>query len=173
MLGNMEFVETGVQISMDVGVGNSRRYIDVSRLYETLGSPLAKSLPAFHAMTGCDYNPALYRKVIQLRRLQSTTMQNGIGETFITNKIYCTSLEQRSYQNPNRTEPCRVGMVYCGWYEDEGRFQFSWFSGNQLPELSDVIFDDKSSSTTEEDVEDLLSDVESDFEDDDSESDSD
>ncbi|CAH0663654.1 unnamed protein product [Spodoptera exigua] len=62
MLGNMEFVESGVQISMDVGVGNSRRYIDVSRLYEILGSTLAKSLPAFHAMTGCDYNPALYRK---------------------------------------------------------------------------------------------------------------
>ncbi|RVE46468.1 hypothetical protein evm_008878 [Chilo suppressalis] len=50
---------------------------------------------------------------------------------------------------------------------------FSWFSSNQLPELSNVILDDKSSSTTEEDVEDLPSDVESDFEDDDSESDSD
>ncbi|KAL4714604.1 hypothetical protein ACJJTC_002169 [Scirpophaga incertulas] len=100
--------------------------------------------------------------------------------------------------NAHTKTPTELNPADCGWYEDEGRFQFSWFSGNQLPELSDVIFDDKSSSTTgtvymdfavnfinkfviftkdvyftEEDVEDLLSDVESDFEDDDSESDSD
>lgn len=62
MLGTMEFVESVVKISIGVGVGNSRRYIDVSRLYQILRSTLTKSLPAFHAMTGCDYNPALCRK---------------------------------------------------------------------------------------------------------------
>ncbi|RVE43035.1 hypothetical protein evm_012306 [Chilo suppressalis] len=77
------------------------------------------------------------------------------------------------WSNAHTKTPTELNPTDCGWYEDEGRFQFLWFSGNQLPELSNVILDDKSSSTTEEDVEDLPSDVESDFEYDDSESDSD
>ncbi|XP_041981090.1 uncharacterized protein LOC121736526 [Aricia agestis] len=246
MLGNMEFVESDVQISMDVGVGNSRRYIDVSRLYETLGSTLAKSLPAFHAMTGCDYNPALYHKGkkrpltmlknskryqeafgdlgsytsdsdkifpvleeftcrlynekkinnVDLARLNifsktykikndeaSTTLNLQLSNYDACNLPPCkTELEKhllrtkyiaQVWSNAHTKTPTELNPADCGWYEDEGRFQFSWFSGNQLPELSDVILDDKPSSTTEEDVEDLPSDVESDFEDDDSESDSD
>lgn len=47
---------------MDLGVGNARRYINVSSLYKKLGPKISKALPALHAFTGCDFNPALYRR---------------------------------------------------------------------------------------------------------------
>jgi 5'-3' exonuclease len=62
MLGNMNFIPNDLKISMHVGTGNHQRFIDINKLYETLGLHLCSSLPGFHALTGCDFNPALYRK---------------------------------------------------------------------------------------------------------------
>ncbi|XP_018358131.1 PREDICTED: uncharacterized protein LOC108757918 isoform X2 [Trachymyrmex cornetzi] len=62
MLANMEHLEASVKIWMDLGVGNARRYIDVSTLSQKLGPLLSQALPALHALTGCDYNPAFYRR---------------------------------------------------------------------------------------------------------------
>ena len=62
LLGNMEFFNTESTIWMHVGVGNNQRYINVTKLYETLGKDLCVSLPAFHAFTGCDFNPAFFHK---------------------------------------------------------------------------------------------------------------
>ena len=47
---------------MDTGVVNNRRFIDVTKLYEKLGTQLANALPGFHVMTGYDLNPSIYRK---------------------------------------------------------------------------------------------------------------
>lgn len=60
MLANMEHLQARVEVLMDLGVGNARRCIDVSALYKKLGSKISKALPALHAFTGCDFNPALY-----------------------------------------------------------------------------------------------------------------
>lgn len=62
MLGNMNFIQSDLKISMHVGTGNYQRFINISNLYETLGPRLCSSLPGFHALTGCDFNPAFYRK---------------------------------------------------------------------------------------------------------------
>lgn len=62
MLGNMNFLQKEVEVWMDVGVGKSQRNINVSKLYESLGTKVCDSLPAFHALTGCDFNPAFFRK---------------------------------------------------------------------------------------------------------------
>ena len=61
MLANMEHPQARVEVWMDLGVGNARRYIDVSAFYKELGPKISKALPALHAFTGCDFNPALYR----------------------------------------------------------------------------------------------------------------
>lgn len=37
-------------------------YIDLSKVYEKLGPCLSRSLPGFHAITGCDNNPAFKKK---------------------------------------------------------------------------------------------------------------
>lgn len=47
---------------MEVGVGNNKRIINVTKLYEALGNDTSAALPAFHALTGCDFNPAFFRK---------------------------------------------------------------------------------------------------------------
>lgn len=62
MLANMNKISTNMQICMEVGVGNHQRFINVSKLYEVLGRNISEALPAFHALTGCDYNPAFFRK---------------------------------------------------------------------------------------------------------------
>lgn len=62
MLANVEHLNESVRVWMDLGVGNARRYIDVSALSVQLGSMLSRALPAFHALTGCDFNPALYKR---------------------------------------------------------------------------------------------------------------
>ncbi|XP_049316678.1 uncharacterized protein LOC125779383 [Bactrocera dorsalis] len=62
MLANMEHMTSSVKVWFDLGVGNARRYIDISTLFEKLGPLVSQALPALHALTGCDYNPAFYRR---------------------------------------------------------------------------------------------------------------
>jgi hypothetical protein len=62
MLATMEHLQATVEVWMDLVVGNARRYIDVSALYKKLGPKISEALPALHAFTGCDFNPALYRR---------------------------------------------------------------------------------------------------------------
>lgn len=62
MLANMKNVQNGNKIWIQTGVWNKQRIIDVSALYEKLGDLFCKSLAGFHALTGCDFNPSLFRK---------------------------------------------------------------------------------------------------------------
>lgn len=62
LLGNMVNLKSTSKIWMDVGVGYNLRTINVSQLYDTLGQSVCTALPAFHAFTGCDFNPAFFRK---------------------------------------------------------------------------------------------------------------
>jgi hypothetical protein len=60
MLGNLHKITAKIYI--ECGVSSSRHVIDVNALHEFLGLDLCKALPGFHAFTGCDYNPAFFRK---------------------------------------------------------------------------------------------------------------
>lgn len=62
MLANMEHLKASVKIWMDLGVGNARRYVDICALSVKLGPLISRALPALHALTGCDFNPAFYRR---------------------------------------------------------------------------------------------------------------
>lgn len=62
MLGNMHKITKKLQISILTGRENNYRYIDVTKIHNKLGKDFCRALPAFHAFTGCDYNPAFYRK---------------------------------------------------------------------------------------------------------------
>ncbi|GBP30951.1 hypothetical protein EVAR_28594_1 [Eumeta japonica] len=44
------------------GTGNNQRYINLTKVYEHLGPSLSRSLPGFHALTGCDFNPAFFKR---------------------------------------------------------------------------------------------------------------
>lgn len=60
MLGNLH--EITAKIYIECGASESRHVIDVNALHTLLGLDLCKALPGFHAMTGCDYKPAFFRK---------------------------------------------------------------------------------------------------------------
>ncbi|XP_050294313.1 uncharacterized protein LOC126734656 [Anthonomus grandis grandis] len=62
MLGNMSQIRYNHHIHMEVGTGNHHRFIDVTKLFDTLGKDVSEALPAFHAFTGCDFNPSFFRK---------------------------------------------------------------------------------------------------------------
>ena len=62
LLGNYHNVAPNIRTWIKLGVGSYVRYIDVTRLYENIGKTMCKSLPAFHALTGCDYNPSIHGK---------------------------------------------------------------------------------------------------------------
>lgn len=62
ILGNMERISKNSVVHMEIGTGNHQRFIDVSKLYEILGRDVSAALPAFHAVTGCDFNAAFFRK---------------------------------------------------------------------------------------------------------------
>lgn len=50
------------RIWMQLGTGNNVQNFDVCAVYKDLGEKLCSSSAAFHAFTGCDFNPAFYRK---------------------------------------------------------------------------------------------------------------
>jgi len=62
LLGNMQYINSNVKLWMKVGTGNKERYIYISKLYEDFGTDFCTALPALHAMTGCDFNPAFFKK---------------------------------------------------------------------------------------------------------------
>jgi len=51
-----------ITLWMKVGTGNKERYIYISKLYEDLGTDFCAALLALHALTGCDFNPAFFKK---------------------------------------------------------------------------------------------------------------
>lgn len=55
MLGHMHNLkDDGSNVWLNAGTGNNQRYINLTKVYENLGSSLCRSLPGFHALTGCD-----------------------------------------------------------------------------------------------------------------------
>ena len=63
-IGNVHKLKEGIQLYIEAGViaDNSLRYIDINKIGKDLGPQLSKSIPAFHAFTGCDQNPAFSRR---------------------------------------------------------------------------------------------------------------
>lgn len=59
MLANMANISENIHIYMEVGVGKAQRFINVTQIYESLGSDLSAALPVF---TGCDFNTAFFQK---------------------------------------------------------------------------------------------------------------
>ncbi|GFT48906.1 uncharacterized protein TNCV_2771211 [Trichonephila clavipes] len=61
-LGNLDHLNASLKLWIQWGVGNHERLISINDLYQDLCTSLSKALPCFHAITGCDYTPAFFRK---------------------------------------------------------------------------------------------------------------
>ncbi|GFR14053.1 uncharacterized protein TNCT_202381 [Trichonephila clavata] len=62
MLGNMHNFKNHSVVWMLTGTGNNLRYVDLTKIHAELGQLICQSLPGYHAITGCDFNPAFFRK---------------------------------------------------------------------------------------------------------------
>lgn len=63
MLENMDHLRNNnLKIYMEYGTNNFKKWINISELYTKLGPSLCQSLPGFHALTGCDFNPSFLRR---------------------------------------------------------------------------------------------------------------
>ncbi|KAL4113704.1 hypothetical protein QTP88_017283 [Uroleucon formosanum] len=92
ILGNMYKFINSVNVWLEVGLvsTNNLRYIDVSKLFLNLGIELSTSLLAFHALTGCDFTPAFYRKGKQkpFKLLEkNTSFQKSLSDLGRSEKI--------------------------------------------------------------------------------------
>ena len=79
MLGNLHKIKAKIYI--ECGVSNSRHTIDVHAGHKLLGLALCKAFPGFHVFTGCDYNPAFFRKGKQ-RPFKTLRKKRGVSEGF-------------------------------------------------------------------------------------------
>lgn len=215
MLGNMDHLKNdNIKIWIEVGVSNAQRFINVTELYKSLGKNICKALPGFHAFTGCDYNPAFFRKgkkhplsilynsdnyqkafadlgdlenndstnVFETLeeftcRIYSMNKMNTVNESRYamftkaysckdTNKVLkicaknfdastlppCQSeLKQQllrasyiatSWRNAHLQHMTDLFPVENGWKEVDGKYEFTWFQGEQLPTfVSDILLE--------------------------------
>lgn len=70
------------KIWVRLGTGNNIRNIDMCSMFYSLGQQLCCSLAAFHALTGCDYNPSFNRKA-KLRPFKLLESSQKFQEAFI------------------------------------------------------------------------------------------
>ncbi|CAH0731407.1 unnamed protein product, partial [Brenthis ino] len=204
LLSNMQHIRKNVQINILHGSGNTKRYINVTRLYEVLGRDLCSALPGFHAFTGCDFNPALYRrgKIFPYKILSSSekyikafsnlsdftncdrqevlkiieefvckiysfksindvnvarvatftkvyqmnlktdlfTFKNTInGATFppckteLYQQVLRAAYIAHLWSHAHLTVPTAFSPTDYGWEQKDGKYEFKWFDGDQLP----------------------------------------
>ncbi|KAG6463396.1 hypothetical protein O3G_MSEX013849 [Manduca sexta] len=63
MFGNMDHLRNNnLKIYMEYDSNNLKKWINISELYEKWGPSICQSLPGFHALTGCDFNPSFLRR---------------------------------------------------------------------------------------------------------------
>lgn len=212
ILGNMENFLCKFNIWMEVGTGNHQRHIDITKLYTTLGASLSSALPGFHAITGCDYNPAFFRKgkskplkllekslefqtaLTSLKNVDSNSRENVFDELekFVCRiynirnidtinearfELFCKTYKFKNLNESFKPKlknydasslpPCKselfqqllraqyitsiwgnAHMKYPtalrpqgnGWIENNGKYEFVWFEGNQLPTfINDIV----------------------------------
>ena len=96
-IGCGQMFNENIKIWLDVSLqfNNSQRYISVFQIRATLGERLSKSLLAFHAFTGCDYDASFSRRgkvapfelLVKDERTQDAFCELGNDDGFCENNI--------------------------------------------------------------------------------------
>lgn len=132
LLGNLKYIKRSYNIWMEVGTGNFQRYIDVSKLHEHLGEALSSALPGYHAFTGCDYNPAFFRKG-KIRPWKMVEDSPEYQEAF-TNLAELHRLTRDTAFEVVEQFVCEMYSTTCTTV-NEARFQL--FTKNYTPQVCD------------------------------------
>lgn len=89
------------KVWLDIGLSgkNSRRYIELHLLVDTLDNALINALPGYHAFTGCDYTASFMNKGkkrpldLMLKRELFTDAFRSLGEEENVSEDTCAALE--------------------------------------------------------------------------------
>ena len=112
---SQQLLETA-SISMHAGHGDRQRYIPVSAILEKLGVALCESLPACHALTGCDTTSSLFRigkttafnklekHVNDLQGLRTFGLTDCLPEAVVCARQYALILY--GVKNKAKSQPC-------------------------------------------------------------------
>ncbi|CAF4947130.1 unnamed protein product [Pieris macdunnoughi] len=85
---------------------------------------LSRALPVFHALTGCDFNPAFTRYIANL------------------------------WRNAYKSDVTDLEPTDHGWNENNNKFEFTWFIGNPLPDAYENVVVSPDILANENDTED-------------------
>ncbi|CAG9765619.1 unnamed protein product [Ceutorhynchus assimilis] len=133
----MIHVQHNSKVYIQTGVWNKQQIIDVSALHEKLGEIMCQSLPGFHALTGCDFNPALFQEK-KIQNFDSSTLPPSQAE--LTQHLLRTKYIATIWKNAHKKIPSHLLPENCGWILVEENYQFKWFDGPQLPStIQDII----------------------------------
>jgi len=113
MLGHMHHLNNHSVVWMLTGTGNNLIYLNLTKIHAALGESICQSLSGFHTITGCDYNPAFFRKgklkpykiLKQNQKYQEAFMKFGNSELFENNN------EQQNVFNIIQEFICKVYNV--------------------------------------------------------------
>ena len=61
LLGNLSNINPTIEIFAELG-SNRSTLLNVNEIHNNLGDKICECLPAYHALTGCKYNPAFFSK---------------------------------------------------------------------------------------------------------------
>lgn len=139
LLGNMDHLNASLKLWMNLGVGNHERIININEIYKILGNSLSKALPCFHALTGCDYTPAFFRKgkLRPFKLLEQSKQYQLACENITTDD---EDLMEETFSILEKFI-CHIYGVRDSWNVNEVRFHL--FSSTYQSKKSDDNFEKK------------------------------
>lgn len=77
-------VDEEIQLIVDFGVANNRRFINIQDIYEKIGKDTSLALPFFHAFTGCDSTAFFFKKskMVLFKSWMSSSCVNELTAAF-------------------------------------------------------------------------------------------
>ncbi|CAG5019593.1 unnamed protein product [Parnassius apollo] len=137
ILGNMHHLKNNSRVWMLTGTGNNLRYVDLTKIHAELGESICRSLPGFHAITGCDCNPAFFRKG-KLKPYKILKKHQEYQKAFMkfgNNELIEDNDEQQNVFNIVQKFICNVYNVGGIIDVDAARLQIfiDSYTGDQLP----------------------------------------
>ncbi|GBP72610.1 hypothetical protein EVAR_50912_1 [Eumeta japonica] len=132
---------------------------------DTLKVRYRQSLPGFHAITGCDFNPAFFRKgkskpyktLKKISRVPGSFQElcnlppckSELLQQFLRANYICTIWSNAHLKNPTTYQPDNNG-----WILKDQKYQFKWFEGDQLPSYVSDSLKTQSETDGEGDIDD-------------------
>ncbi|KAJ8914852.1 hypothetical protein NQ315_014865 [Exocentrus adspersus] len=151
-LANIINFDRNLRIWLQFGSGNNCRFINITEIHKALGNLLCSALPAFNAITGSDFTPALYKKgkskpfsiLRSTEKYQSafrdladpTLLESckGTIEEFVC-KMYSTKKNQVKNIKKVNEARCRIFVQHYGMIDDMEQFKKKvvTFDASHLP----------------------------------------